>query len=354
MAEQSLAEQIKSEIQSLQSAVEDLQSTARLADIRDSVEDLDGEVSGLSRRINSLRDKGYAFEKSLEETATDFHQEWIKKAPRIRSQIEKEAGVLERSLRPLDAKMSELAGKSASPRVLSPLVKSVKAQVEALENRVEAAADSIRGEFDQIQSDVNQFEYHLGKLEWTLEEISEASFDLLATESGIMAVKAVWAQGEKQKKDDPKGVLFLTDQRIIFEQKEKIATKKVLFIATEKELVQKTHWDIPVVLVDEVKSRDEGFLGKDDYIDLQFESGAPIDLAYLHVWQPGEDWVSLINRAKSGDFDQDRAIPIDQAVLDRVKNAPTKCPSCGGTINQPILRGMENISCEYCGDVIRL
>ena len=354
MAEQSLAEQIKSEIRDLQSAVEDLQSTARLTDIRDGVEDLGGAVNGLERRIKSLRDKGYAFEKSLEKTAAGFQREWSKKAPLVRGLIEKEAGVLERSLRPLDTKMVELAGKSASPRTLSPLVKSLEAQVEALENRVEAAADSIRGEYDQIQSDVNQFEYHLGKLEWTLKEISEASFDLLATESAIMGVKAVWAQGEKQKKDDPQGVLFLTDQRIIFEQKEKIATKKVLFIATEKELVQKTHWDIPVVLVEEAKSRNEGFLGKDDYLDLRFQSGAALDLAYLHIWQPGEDWVSLINRVKSGDFDQERAIPIDQAVLDRVKNAPTKCSSCGGAINQPILRGMENITCEYCGDVIRL
>ena len=46
------------------------------------------------------------------------------------------------------------------------------------------------------------------------------------------------------------------------------------------------------------------------------------------------------------------ALPMKE-VLERVKNAPTKCPSCGGAINQPILRGMVSLSCEYCGDVIR-
>ena len=45
---------------------------------------------------------------------------------------------------------------------------------------------------------------------------------------------------------------------------------------------------------------------------------------------------------------------IDEKVAERVNNAPTKCPSCNGAITQPILRGMESINCEYCGDVIRL
>lgn len=354
MAEQSLADQVKSEIQSLQSTVGDLQSLTRMADIRDRVEDLDTKVGGLDRRIKDLRDRGYAFDKGMEEAAAGYKNEWSDRVPEIQSQVERESRILESTLRPLDARVSTLAGKTGAARVLQPEVKSLTAEVEALENRAEAAAENIRGLYDQFQSDLNQFEYHLGKVEWTLKEISEASFDLLATESAIMGVKAVLAQGEKQKKGDPKGVLFLTDQRIIFEQKEKVTTKKVLFIATEKELVQKTHWDIPVVLIEDAKSRDEGFLGKDDYLDLRFKSGAPLDHVYLHIWQPGEDWVALINRVQDGDFDQDRAIPIDQEILDRVKNAPTKCPSCGGAINQPILRGMETITCEYCGDVIRL
>jgi hypothetical protein len=225
--------------------------------------------------------------------------------------------------------------------------------VESLEGQVEAAESSIHGEYDQFRSDFGKVESHLYKLEWTLTELSEASFDLLATESGIMAVKAVWAKGGKQTKQDPEGVFYLTDQRIIFEQKEKVATKKVLFVATEKELVQETLWGIPVILLEEAKAHKEGFLNKDDYIELRFASGAPHDILHLHIWQRGDEWVALLNRAKAKEFDQTRAIPIDKEVADKVKNAPTKCSSCGGAINQVILRGMDSITCEYCGDVIR-
>lgn len=354
MSDQSLAEQVQNEIQSLQSTLGDLQSSARLTDIRDRVEDLGSSVSGLDRRIEHLRAGGYAFEKEMEGQAKDLVKGWKKIAPGLEREIESEATILENALRPLESQLGLLAGERGTPKTLSSRVKRLQSQVKSLEGRVESAEENIRGRYDQFSSGVDQLKSHLYKLEWMMTEISEASFDMLATESGIMAVKAVWAKKGKQTKSDPEGVLYLTDQRIIFEQKEKIATKKVLFVATEKKLVQETLWKIPVVLVEEVKPHKDGFLNKDDYIELTFASGAPFDLIQLHIWQRGDEWQALIQRAKAREFDDNRAIPIDAKVAERVKNAPTKCDSCNGAITQPILRGMESLSCEYCGDVIRL
>ena len=354
MSNQDLTEQVKSDIQSLQSSLRDLQTSVRMTDIRDSVEDLGTSVNGLDQRIQSLRERGYAFEKDLKGKAAEFEKDWGKTAPKLEAQIKKEEMALAQSLRPLETQITGLAGTSAAPAALQSRVSRVKSQVEILEGRVEAAEGSIRGEYDQFSSDFHKLEYHLGKLEWMLTELSEASFNLLATESGIMAVKAVWAKGRKQAKEDPEGVLYLTDQRILFEQKEKVTTKKVLFVATEKELVQELLWEAPVVLIEEAKAYKEGFLNKDDYIELYFGSGAPYDVVYIHIWQPRDEWVALLNRAKAREFDKTRAIAIDKAVAQKVKDAPTKCPDCGGTINQVILRGMESITCEYCGTVIRL
>jgi hypothetical protein len=354
MTDQNLAEQVKNDIQSLNSSLGDLQSTVRLTDIRDRVEDLQSAVNGMDRRIRSLRERGYAFEKDLEKKAADFVKEWKGIAPRIEMEIDKEASGLERTLRPLETQIAGLVAENMAPNILRPRVSRLKSQVKVLEDRVEAAEASIRGEYDQFSANVQEVKSHLTKLEWMLTELSEASFDLLATESGIMAVKAVWAKAGKQTKSDPEGVLYLTDQRILFEQKEKVATKKVLFVATEKKLVQDLLWESPVVLVEEVKANKEGFLNKDDYIELRFESGGPYDVLHLHIWQRGDEWKSLIKRAQAKEFDKTRAIAIDEAVTEKVKDAPTKCPSCGGAINQVVLRGMESLTCEYCGDVIRL
>ena len=354
MADQSLAEQVQNELNDLQSNLGDLQSSVRLTDIRDRVEDLGSTVSGLDQRIKSLREGGYAFRKEMEGQAKDLVQEWNKIAPGLKREILSEAEILEKTLRPLESQLGLLAGERAMPKTLSSRVKRLQSQMKSLESRVESAEENIRGGYDQFSSGVDQLKSHLYKLEWMMTEIGEASFDMLATESGIMAVKAVWAKEGKQTKSDPEGVLFLTDQRLIFEQKEKVATKKVLFVATKKKLVQETLWEVPVVLVEGVKPHKEGFLNKDDYIELTFSSGAPFDLLHLHIWQRGDEWQALIQKAKAREFDDNRAIPIDEEVAARVKNAPTKCSSCGGAIVQPILRGMENINCEYCGDVIRL
>ncbi len=354
MPEQSLTEQVKNDIQNLQYSLRDLQTSVRLSGIRDQVEDLGTLVHGMDRRIASLRGRGYAFEKDLEEKAADFEKEWGRIAPDLQEQTEKEADALTRSLRPLERQISQLAGERGHPKTLQTRVNQLKPKLESLENRVEAAERSIQGMFDQFSSDVQKVFHHLDELDWMLTELSEASFNLLATESGIMAVKAVWAKSGKQRKEDPEGVLYLTDQRLIFEQKEKVTTKKVLFVPTEKELVQELLWDVPLALIEDTKSRKEGFLNKDDYLEVRFGSGAPFNAVHLHIWQRGDEWTSLINRAKAKEFDATRAIPIDKEAAEKVKEAPTKCPNCGGKIHQVVLRGMENITCQYCGSVIRL
>jgi len=354
MSEQSLAEQVKSEISSLRFSLGNLQTSVRLTTIRDSVEDLQSSVLGMDRRIQTLRKQGYAFEKELETLAADYVQQWQGLAPDIKAEIDREAGGLQRSLRPLEMQFSQLEGDSSPPAAVRNQLTALESRLEGLESRVDAAESSIRGMYDQFSSDFYQASAHLSDLEWMLTELSEATFHLLASESGIMAVKAVWAQSGEETKNDPEGVLYLTDQRLIFEQKEKVATKKVLFIATEKELIQETRWEVPGSQIEEVSSQRKGFLKKDQFIEVKFRSGSPLESALLHIWQPGDEWVSLINRARGGEFDATRAVPIDEDILQKVANAPTQCDSCGGAINQPILRGMDSITCEYCGTVIRI
>jgi chromosome segregation ATPase len=354
MTEQTPAEQLQSELNRLEFELDRLRSDARLTGIRDSVEDLQTTVQGLDRRIRALREQGYAFEKELENRAEDFEQDWAEIAPNIESQISRESRNLELTLRPLEREAADLIGSTKSASSLLPRVKSLASRLESLENQAEAAEQSIRGMYDQFQAEINQTINHLKDVEWTLTELSEANFQLLATESAILAVKAAWARGGKKDKDNPEGVLYLTDQRLLFEQKEKVATKKVLFIATEKELVQELLWEIPVELIQEIKSSDAGFLKRGDYLELKFDSRADLDTAQIRIWQPGEIWVSLINRAKAREFDQNRAIALDQEAVEKVQEAPTQCESCGGAIDQVVLRGMDTITCEYCGTVIRL
>jgi hypothetical protein len=250
--------------------------------------------------------------------------------------------------------MSQLAAMAGNPGAARGLLATLQSEVGQVESKVTAAEQAIEGMYTQFNNQVDAAARHLEDIEYLLTQLAEASFQLLPTEAGIAAVKAAWCKTGKEQKSDPQGVLYLTDQRLIFEQKEMIATKKVLFVATEKQKVQGLQLEAPVAQVDKVVTSKQGMLKNEDHIEIHFLSGAAVQMAHFHIWQDNAAWLALINRAKNKDFDQGRAVALDQTAVEKVKAAPAQCPSCGGVITTVVLRGMDSIKCEYCGFVIRL
>ena len=347
-------EELAREISNLKSKLQDLQKQARLSSVRDTVEDLQTNINGLPGRIAGLRSRGYVFESHLETNAAGLGAQWQAVRPQVMSQIERQSSELQAGLRPLEAQMTQLAGQANNPLMGRNTAKSLEAGLETLESKAKAAESSIRGMYDQVENGYSALNRDLSQIDWSLTELAEATFQLLATEGLIRAVKAVWCKTGKETKEDPEGVLYLTDQRLIFEQKQEVATKKVLFITTEKKKIQGLQLEAPVALVETVETSRAGLLKNEDHIDVRFASGGPVSSAHFHIWQSCDAWQALINRAKTRDFDKGRAVAIDQAAAEKVKSAPSQCPSCGGNIKQQVLRGMDTITCEYCGFVIRL
>lgn len=354
MATTDPVQQFSGEIRTLQNSLNSLQGKVQLASIRDAVEDLQSNVQGMPQRLASLRAQGYVFENELEPKAQSFIESWGLLYPNIQSQINRNSANLVNTLRPIETQMPQLSAFASNPGMGQALLSRLKSGVGQVESKVDAAEKSIRGMYDQFERQVNVARKHLDDIEYMLTQLAEASFQLMPTEAGIAAVKAVWYKSGKEQKNDPEGVLFLTDQRILFEQKEEIAKKKVLFVVTEKEKVQTLQFEAPVPLVEKVETEKKGMLKNEDHIEIQFATGAPLRVTNFHIWQDNAVWQGLINRAKSKDFDQGRTEAVDPSALEKVKSAPAQCPSCGGNITTVVLRGMDSITCEYCGYVIRL
>lgn len=347
-------QQISDEFHSLQSRVNTLQEGVQLTRARDAVEDMQTNVKALAQRVDSLRIRGYVFEKDLEGQAQTLVGAWSLLYPNLQSQINQQASMLVNSLRPIEMQMPQLASMTGNPAVARGLLTSLQSGVDQVESKVTAAEKTIDGMYDQFNHQVSVLTRHLDDIEYLVKQLSEGSFQLLPTEAGIAAVKAVWWRTGKEQKGDPEGVLYLTDQRLIFEQKEEVATRKVLFVVTEKQKVQVLQLEAPLALVEKVDTSKQGMLKNEDHIELRFLSGAPVQMAHFHIWQDNTTWQSLINRARSKDFDAGRTVAPNQAAIDKVKAAPAQCPSCGGNITTVVLRGMDTIKCEYCGFVIRL
>ena len=348
------AQEISEEISALQSRVNALQASVQLTRSREAVEQIQATVNGMGQRILSLRTRGYVFEKDLDGQAQTFESSWALLYPNLQAQVNAQSVGLVNALRPIEMQMPQLAAMAGNPTAARGLLAPLQSAVGQVESKVIAAEQVIEGMYTQFSNQVEAAARHLEDIEYLLTQLAEASFQLLPTEAGIAAVKATWCKTGKEQKSDPQGVLYLTDQRLIFEQKEEIATKKVLFVATEKQKVQGLQLEAPVAQVDKVETSKQGFLKNEDHIEIHFLSGTAVQVANFHIWQDNAAWLALINRAKNKDFDQGRAVALDQAAVEKVKAAPAQCPSCGGVITTVVLRGMDSIKCEYCGFVIRL
>ena len=339
----------------LQSKLNSLQESVRLTSVRDEVEDLEAKTNGLPDKIGSLRVHGYAFKKDLEANAASMKERWSAQRLLVLQQITQQANELDMEIHPVETAMQQLGNRRGEPAVAQPYLNSAQSAISILEGKVEAAQNSIKAMYDSYASQLATLVAELDRIDWTMTQVAQATFRLMGTEAAVMAVETVWVKDDKEDKDDPKGVLYLTDQRLLFEQKQEVATKKILFITTEKQKVQKLLWEAPIALLENVKPTKQGLFGHEDHLELSFASGAPFYSVHVHInGQDCNDWQALLGRAKSHDFDQERAIAVDQAAEQKVKEAPSRCPSCGGAIKQPVLRGMDSITCEYCGYVIRL
>lgn len=192
-------------------------------------------------------------------------------------------------------------------------------------------------------------------IEKALDNCESACFDFLPGEAIYMTTKAVWTRDNKEDKEDPEGILYLTDQRLLFEQRQEIAKKKVLFITTEREKVQQLQFETPVVVIENMKATKQGVFKNEDWLEFQLPSGSFEREVKIHL--DGHDCnqlLQMINRVKSGDIQAERALAFDQEAVEKARSAPAKCPNCGGAITRPVLRGMDSIKCDYCGEIIRL
>ncbi len=343
----SIDEMSRSRLDMLQSKLTGLHDDLLLTKVLNEVDKLGTTISMLPTRIEELRARGYVFRSFLERKVEVLDEQWDE----IRNRVYDEVGVRSDDLAAEAEEAEEALYRAMNGNAAH--IASAERAISALESKVNAATAAIEAMYSTLQQNIAQTNGQVMEIEWTLDQIDEASFQLYPDEDPILACRAQYMEEEK---DGPKGVLYLTDARLIFEQKEEVATKKFLFIATEKEMVQKPIFAVPVGQIDEVKAEDKGrFIGRKEMLELVFSPEADFDGATLRLLNArNEDWLGLIKRVKSGEIDKERTQPKDEEVVEAVRTAPTKCPSCGATLSVEIVRGMREITCEYCGTVIRL
>jgi predicted nucleic acid-binding Zn-ribbon protein len=339
-------------LEALSETLQSLQERVALSDYKQYMADFDTHIVALPGQIEEIRARGYRYKGFLEGKLQALQGKW----QTARSDMDREIAQSENLLGRMCSEAADQVGRAYQAPAAIAAAESVLSSLEA---RVGAAEQAVQATYSGIQAALSQAQQQTQETLWMLDQIDQAEFDLLAEENPVQAVRAKWWRDGDDK--GPSGILYLTDQRLIFEQKEEVATKKVLFIATEKEVVQEMLFEAPIGSIESVKASHKGLMGHQDHLDFTFGSAAPYSTAHFHI--DGQDsayWDGLVKRVQNGDIRREwhyaEGEPQEaaaQALEDSLANAPEKCSSCGAPFDAPIAKGQRQIQCEYCGTTMR-
>ncbi len=347
-----MSEEFEQQLASLRRKFDSTREDAGFEDISRELGELTAAVNSLPNDVEEIRSRGYAFRSYLENKAEVLNKNWDDIRRDAQRAIDDERQRLRRELYEIENKVdgAEDSGGGFMKKVTVNL-DGIESEVDELESRVSAAERRIRNSYETMGNDINSTIRQIEQINWFMDEKDEASFEFLAGEAVFLVAKAEWVVTGKGKKD-PDGLLYLTDQRLLFEQKETTGKKLGLF-GGKKE--QELEWELPLTTIDTVEYENKGLMGGKDMLNFTLGSGAPFPTLTIEVKGSADNkfWVKQIQRMKTGEASDERAIEPDAELVEALRNAPTSCHVCGATLPK-IMQGQLQVECEYCGAVVRL
>ncbi|HRE48174.1 MAG TPA: hypothetical protein PLD47_10655 [Aggregatilineales bacterium] len=263
----------------LHSKAKNILDGVSLSGITNDLKETMTAVMRLPTEIQRARGRGYTVQPELEGRAREFVQLWERLSREATSLIETEGFVLRNEARQVEIIIAQSGFAQNNPTELDRLGSLLEREIADAEGKIEESERRIRNHYEPTQNEITQLVEQLTDIHWFLDHLAEATFTLNSGESLVMAATAEWVATGKGK-DDPDGILFLTDKRLIFEQKE--TTGKTLGMFGGKK-VQEVKWDVPLSQVEAVSTERKGLLGGKDMITLTLRSGAPLATITLEV-----------------------------------------------------------------------
>ncbi|MDY0020584.1 MAG: hypothetical protein RBT47_11330 [Anaerolineae bacterium] len=348
----------ETKVAELRNRWERLAGLAGLGALYDRFEDMTSSVNALDEQISSLRARGYQFGRGWEDQAGALSAQWSAQRAQATRTLEGERQVLLSAVQ----EVSDLVDRASRQPAL---IETAEGRASNLESRIRESGYRVEGVFDKTEESVEQLRDELEGVEFLMDSLESASFKLYPEEHGVMVSKAAWLP---KGTEEIEGLLFLTDSRLMFEQREEVATKKILFITTEKKLVQELLWQAPIGGVEVLAAEDKkAFLSHKEMLTFRLDSDdAPPEVTVELADDDNEAWARFIRRVQEGQLEADRydAAPSAEAELSGAAEAPgaagatssslpTRCSNCGAPF-PTIYKGMQQITCGYCGMVTRL
>ncbi len=338
---------LQSELSQRRSRLQSLLNRASLDSQLAEIEAITTSLQNLPARIAELQQHGYRYGASWKERHAGLASTWNTTRPQLIARLNERRQQVRSHGDQLLLRLNRTNAASALP--------ALDSELSSFDTMVREAEQAISAMYAPIQDNLNALVKELDIANAALEAFATATFPALPDEHPVAVVEARWLT---QKDEGPRGLLIITDARLLFEQREKVATKKVLFITTAAEEVKKLLWQFPIGALQEVTTQDKsGFLSRQELLILraEFRDIPPTLTLKLEGGARNEEWAQRIEMVRTGQIAAFATPGAEPTTADTIayENAPTQCPRCGGKL-PPVYKGMTQLTCEYCGTVVPL
>lgn len=329
-----------------------LEQAAQLPDIYSAIGEIDQHLIQLPIALETLRTRGYVHSGQIEDELEAIDDKWDEIRPRIESTLQSHVRQLDREMDQAERRLSILGAQPTATNI-----QAAETAVEAIDREISGARTAVSNLYSGLDNDLDKISWEIKQVSNMLDIIDDSpAIRMREAEAPLMVVKAEW---QKDGDEGPDGYLVLTDQRLMFEQREEVVTKRHFgLFKAESEMVQKLQLEINIHDIESTEhKREGGFLGmgKEDILHITCSASAPISRAQFHIdGQRAEDWASTIKRIQVGDIDKDRAdeyIEEMEAAEETAAAFPTLCPNCFAPV-PPQPRGITSYKCDFCGQII--
>lgn len=284
----------------LQTRAKELLADARLADVTSAVEAVGADVAKLPGELTRLRSRGYKFASELNTKVPEISGLWNSAKQDIDRAMDEAMLQLRKQVNQVETLLSNAENPQKSLMGSLMALPQVEQALDTLESAVKAAESRIKTLFTALERDAQQAVEQLRQLHEHLDLRDEASFEFLAGENLYLTASGEWVATGKGG-EDPDGTLFLTDQRLLFEQNEKTGKKLGLFGGKQ---TQELKWEIPLSQIENVEAENKGLLGGKDLLHFTLGAGATYGRITVEVKGAAKSkaWAEQIERMMRGEI----------------------------------------------------
>src|SRR5258708_35642724 len=271
-----MTDAVQTEKDRLLQAFRNLESRVTEQALMQDAANLATEITNLPNRLQAIRQRGYAYAADLEAAIAGMAKQSQDAQDDARYRAQRRSQRLGWDIRDIQDMISRMSTLDAAS--LQNFTSRYNGELSRVEQEITDSRQQVMLALGAVPDQIQKVIARVDGIERYVKHTSEASFSFNPAESVIIAAEANWKKS-KDNKENPNGVFYVTNQRLIMEQNE----KKGGFMGVGGNKVQGLAWEMPLTAVQGVSAENKGLFGNIDLIHVRNSSGSVAPEAIVEV-----------------------------------------------------------------------